>query len=232
MSLRIACDLDGTVADMDGALQRIAERHFGPGVTVREQRAADDDEPGSDDEAPETGTNGRVLTPRQMRAVWQEVRATENFWTTLDELEAGSIRRFAEMTALHRWHVVFMTRRPQTAGESTQRQSQRWLEEKGFPLPSVCIVPHSRGVLAGALGLHAVVDDRPETCLDVAADSNAEPILVWRAGAATLPPGVTGLGVTAVHTFQAALARLEDLSAAATKKPGLVERIKARLTGQ
>jgi len=232
MSLRIACDLDGTVADMDRSLQRIAERLFGPGVRVRNHPVVDGDAPGDDNGASDVAANSRVLTPRQMRAVWQEVRATENFWTTLDELEAGSVRRFAEMTALHRWHVVFMTRRPQTSGESSQRQSQRWLEEKGFTLPSVCIVPHSRGVLAGALELHAVVDDRPETCLDVAADSRAEPILVWRANAATLPPGVTGLGVTAVPTFEAALARLEDITSAAVKKQGIVERIRARLTGQ
>ncbi len=35
MPLRIACDLDGTVADMDGALQQHAEALFGPGVDVR-----------------------------------------------------------------------------------------------------------------------------------------------------------------------------------------------------
>ena len=35
MPLRIACDLDGTVADMDAALQREAERLFGPDVSVR-----------------------------------------------------------------------------------------------------------------------------------------------------------------------------------------------------
>lgn len=231
MSLRIACDLDGTVADMDGALLRLAERLFGPGVTLRDQPAADGDEEEGDAER-EASASGKALTPRQMRELWSEVRATENFWTTLDELESGSIRRFAEMTAQHRWHVVFMTRRPQTRGESTQRQSQRWLAENGFLLPSVCIVPRSRGLLAGALELQAVIDDRPETCLDVAADSSAEPILVWRAGEATIPAGVTGLGVTAVPSFQAALDRLADLTAAATRKPGLVERLKARLTGQ
>ncbi len=35
MALRIACDLDGTLADMEAALQREAERLFGPGVGLR-----------------------------------------------------------------------------------------------------------------------------------------------------------------------------------------------------
>ena len=112
--------------------------------------------------------------------------------------------------------------------DHAQVQSQRWLAEKGFPLPSVCVMSHSRGVLAGLLDLHAVIDDRPETCLDVAADSKAEPILVWREDFGSIPPGVTGLGVTAVATFQAALDRLEDRATAA-RTPGLLDRIKTAL---
>ena len=34
MALRIACDLDGTVADMDAALQREARRLFGADVDL------------------------------------------------------------------------------------------------------------------------------------------------------------------------------------------------------
>ena len=42
-----------------------------------------------------------------------------------------------------------------------------------------------------------VLDDRPENCLDVATDSEAKPILVWRDGTETVPPGATRLGMTA-----------------------------------
>src|SRR5918993_5609251 len=35
MALRIACDLDGTLADMETALQREAEALFGPDVDLR-----------------------------------------------------------------------------------------------------------------------------------------------------------------------------------------------------
>ncbi len=235
MSLRIACDLDGTVADMDQALRREAEQLFGPGVVLRAiAPPTEDDDTDIDAEAGSTasqageGVSPRVLTSREIRSLWSHVRKIENFWTTLKELEEGSIGRFAELTARHRWHVVFMTRRPQTRGESAQLQSQRWLQGKGYELPSVCVVSHSRGVLAGALQLNAVIDDRPETCLDVAADSKAEPILVWRGDAASIPAGVTGLGVTAVPSFHAALDRLEELATAA-RRPGFVERIKAAL---
>jgi hypothetical protein len=236
VSLRIACDLDGTVADMDQALQSEAERLFGPGVVLRAiPKPPEEEETETDlDAAAPAQPNvplappARALSDREIRTLWSHVRKIENFWTTLEEIEDGAIRRLADLTTQHRWHVVFFTRRPQTRGESAQRQSQRWLETKGFSFPSVCVVAHSRGVLAGALELNAVIDDRPETCLDVAADSKAEPILVWRGDAAAIPPGVVGLGVTAVPTFRAALDRLEDLADAA-RRPGFVNRIKAAL---
>ena len=64
MALRIACDLDGTVADMDAALQREARRLFGPDVDLhaaatRPMESAEDvegqlatGEGGADDPAP------------------------------------------------------------------------------------------------------------------------------------------------------------------------------------
>jgi hypothetical protein len=232
VSLRIACDLDGTVADMDRALLSEAERLFGPGVTLRSpvRPAADEGK----HEAPDTAStvsrpanNPRTLTTRELRTLWSHVRKIDNFWTTLDEIESGTVRRLADLAAAHRWHVLFMTRRPQTRGESAQRQSQRWLEERGYPLPAVCVVSHSRGRLAGLLELHAVIDDRPETCLDVVADSKAVSILVWR-GDEPVPPGVTGLGVRPVSSFQGALEHLEEL-ATATRSPGFLRRIKSAL---
>lgn len=232
MSLRIACDLDGTVADMDSALQREAERLFGPGVVLRAPSPPSDDETDeSDDQSAQeesASDSRRVLSSREVRALWSHVRKIENFWQTLGELEPGAVARLAELAARHRWHVVFLTKRPQTRGDHAQVQSQRWLVDKGFPLPSVCVMSHSRGILAGVLELHAVIDDRPETCLDVAADSKAEPILVWRGEPSSIPPGVTGLGVTAVSTFHAALDRLEDRATAA-RTPGLLARIKTAL---
>ena len=58
-----------------------------------------------------------------------------------------------------------------------QRQSQRWLQRMGFPLPSVYVVHGSRGQIAKALQIDVVVDDRPENCLDVVLESQAGAIL-------------------------------------------------------
>jgi len=70
--------------------------------------------------------------------------------------------------------------RVRSAGRTLQRQSQRWLEKLGFPLPSVFTVRGSRGRVAQALDLDVVIDDRPDNCLDVALESSAAAILLWR----------------------------------------------------
>src|SRR4051812_40328606 len=106
MSLRIACDLDGTIADMDAALQREAVRLFGPNVDLHADPAerlesAEDVEaktaavpvddadaslkPGTTEgaEAAEATDKPRALTSRELRALWQHVGRVENFWTSL-----------------------------------------------------------------------------------------------------------------------------------------------------
>src|SRR3712207_8600177 len=77
ISLRIAVDLDGTLADMDAALQAEAERLFGPGVDARPPVA------------PPAGTR---LTDRQQRQLWGRVHEIENFWEGLAEIEPGAVR--------------------------------------------------------------------------------------------------------------------------------------------
>ena len=127
------------------------------------------------------------MTSRQQRKLWRHVETIENFWETLSENEPGVVARLAKIAIDRRWEVIFLTKRPQTAGATAQVQSQRWLESKGFPLPSVFVVQGSRGRIAAALDLAIVVDDRPENCLDVVVDSKARAILVWRENENLLP---------------------------------------------
>jgi hypothetical protein len=96
--------------------------------------------------------------------------------------------------------VLFITSRPRSAGRTVQRQSQRWLAQMGFDLPSVYVVHGSRGQVAAALELDVVIDDRPENCLDVVLESKAGAILVWRGGEKTVPASAKRLGIATVST--------------------------------
>jgi hypothetical protein len=218
MSLRVAFDLDGTVADMEGALQRVAEDLFGPNVALRPAGSEHLEAPASVDDVDDDPTKlerpaekKHVLSGRQLRHVWERVTATENFWGTLTEIEPGSIARIAALRNEHRLEVMFLTQRPDTQGEITQLQTQRWLQAHGFELPSVYVLRGSRGLAAAALQMDVVVDDRPENCLEVATESRARPLLVWRDALDLLPPGAKRLGIEPVRSVVEAVRVIEAM---------------------
>jgi len=237
MGLRIGCDLDGTIADMEAALQREAEALFGPNVLLRppnsehlEAPAELNDEtteqlrPGAAAAAP-PAEKKQVLTRQQLRQLWEHVAGIENFWTTLTEIETGAVARLAALRSEQHAEVLFLTQRPDTAGEIAQLQSQRWLDAQGFAFPSVYVVKGSRGRVAAALHLDIVIDDRPENCLDVANESTARALLVWRDPPDTIPAGATRLGIQTVASIAEALERIETLTGA-KRRPTLMSRVR------
>ena len=232
MSLRIGFDLDGVLADMDGALQAHAEQLFGarrvdtPAPPTNGAPADDvDDAAPPAEETPAVQLN---LSVREERQLWRHVSTVDNFWESLQEIEPGAIARLGQLTRDRGWEIIFLTKRPRTAGATAQVQSQRWLESKGFPLPSVFVVQGSRGRIAQALALDIVVDDRPENCLDVITESSARAILIGRA--ASQPANVQRLGIGTVGSVRECLDICEQIDARNRAKPGMLERVKRMLS--
>jgi hypothetical protein len=248
MPLRIGFDLDGVLADMEAELIRQAELVFGEAATRPPPEPAADvpsspapaagESPGEiaagttkgADVVPDTipPVLTLSLTSRQQRRLWRHVETINNFWETLEEIEPGVIRRLATLATDRRWEIIFLTKRPQGAGATAQLQSQRWLESKGFKLPSVFVVQKSRGRIAAALDLDIVVDDRPENCLDVVVDSKARAILVCRDNQQVVPVAAKRLGIGVVRSMDACLDILTGLGAEA--QPGVLNRV-MRLLG-
>jgi hypothetical protein len=237
MPLRIACDLDGTIADMDAALQREAQRLFGPDVDLRAARPLEsvaDVEEAIGDGQPAAGRAESAASPgprppsrAQVSELWSHVARTADFWQSLGEIEPGAVARLAALAMTHRWEVLFLTQRPPTAGETTQLQSQRWLRAHGFEFPSVFVMDGSRGRVAHALSLDVVIDDRPSNCLDVVADSSALPMLVWRQPSVKVPLGVNHTRTEILPSVSAALNRLVALTGDRTKSKTLLGRVKS-----
>jgi hypothetical protein len=198
--LRIAFDLDGVVADLDGVLKQRAETLFGDGTDVA------------------------TLTRRQRRQLWKSLESMENLWESLEETEPGAVARLGTLAASLRWETIFLTTRPPSAGERTQTQSQRWLIAHGFAYPSVYVVQRTRGAIAAALGLDVVVDDRLEGCLDVISESSAQTILVWRRTTEVPDIGVNRARVDVVRTFAESLDRLEEIGRPPAVTPSGLDR--------
>jgi hypothetical protein len=64
----------------------------------------------------------------------------------------------------------------------------------------VYVVQGSRGLIAAALDLDVVVDDRHENCYDVVVDSSARAMLVWRESGRQFSSAAERLGVDVVKT--------------------------------
>ena len=231
--MRLGFDLDGTVADLQGALAREARRLF-PGIdpgTLPRSVSTDAPQPEEVTESSDSEPlfTMSALSPRQQRELWNKVCARENFWETLDEIEPGSLQRLSRLVHARKWEVIFLTSRPETRGDTAQLQSHRWLAAHGFQLPSVFVVHGSRGKIAASLQLDVLVDDRPENCLDVALDSTARAILVWRGGEDKVPGSARQLGIGAVTSIAECLDILEMLDQK-DEDAGLVDRFR-RLLG-
>jgi len=239
--MRLGFDLDGTLADLQGALALEAAALFpdvdpdtlpksvAPGSDAGPEEAA-----GRGDAAeaarPDVPLVAHALTARQQRELWRHVCDRENFWETLAEIEPGALARLFHLMQTRRWEVIFLTSRPETKGDTAQLQSHRWLVAHGFPAPAVFVVHGSRGKIASALALDVLVDDRPENCLDIAIDSQARPILVWRGEEGKVPGSARQLGIGTVASVRECLDILESLDRDGAEPGGMVDRLR-RLLG-
>jgi hypothetical protein len=224
--VRISFDMDGVLADMDATLARIADQEFGVNAKAGAGLGPDNEQaPAAEDDrdAPPPYDTAllNALTGRQQLRLWQRVRDTRNFWETLDECEPGTVRRIQKLAHELRWDVLFVTQRPGTAGRTQQLQTQHWLRRRGFEYPAVYTTIGSRGAIASALTLDAHIDDRLQHCVDVATESKAWPILVWRDTESfdRIRVGATTLGIAVVRTVAEALDRIEQADRAAAQ-PG------------
>ncbi len=222
MTLRIGFDMDGVLADLATAYAEVERRLFGDATAGAPDSPDANGEggvdPGEDEaDAPETAKDAtrRLREERRRRQiVWHAIETTENFWTTLAPLEPDVVRHIAETAARHRWEVFFITQRPETLGETAQRQTQRWLAAQGFDLPSVVVTRGARGKLARALGLDYLVDDTAKNCVDVVADAKARVLLVDRSGDPRVAGNARKLGVAVVASAGKALDVLERATTA------------------
>ena len=141
------------------------------------------------------------------------------------------MRRLQKLAHDLRWDVLFVTQRPATAGRTQQLQTQHWLKRRGFEYPAVYTTIGSRGAIAAALTIDAHIDDRLQHCVDVATESKAWPILVWREAESydRVRTGGTNLGIAVVRSVSEALDRIEQAdraSSAQPETPSLLDRLK------
>ena len=148
---------------------------------------------------------------------------------TLKPIDPAAIVRLNELTAGHRWEVFFITQRPATAGGTVQWQTHKWLVEHGFNMPNVIPLSGGRGRAASALQLDYLIDDTPQNCVDVLADSSTRAVLLVDADDPIAESSARRLGIGTAHNIGEALDLLVQATAA-RENPSLFEKLR-RLVG-
>lgn len=236
--LRMAFDMDGTLADLSSAYAEMEERLFGAEEAEHERPApeAREEEQQTHDGAPAAATTrdnrsaSERRTPlrrgiRHRERVWRAIEETPNFWTTLKPLENGAIERLYRLACEHNWEVFFVTQRPATAGATVQWQTHKWLVEHGFGTPSVIPLSGGRGRCAAALQLDYLIDDTPQNCVDVLSDSSTRAILLVDADDPVAASSARRLGIGTARNIHEVL----DLLVQATEaraNPTLFEKLR------
>jgi hypothetical protein len=205
MPLRLGVDVDGVLADFRSAFRTTARKCLGREVVSE--------------------TNGSPPSPLghgDVEKVWAHIARTSNWWMQLEPYEPAEIARLYAIARASRWEVFFLTKRPPSAGDPVQFQTQSWLERQGFYLPAVLTVPGSRGELANALRLDLVVDDQIINCVEIIGAGPAKTLLMLRDPDPTLGKHATDRGIAVVASLAEALplvVRLEEVLPTRIGKP-------------
>lgn len=110
------------------------------------------------------------LTPAHEKEAWRQIEDSECFW--LDCVPYPETEEFLGilqgLTVNPCIAVYFLTAR---LGVTAKVQTEWWLEERGFSRPTVLICPGSKRPIINALELDLIIDDRPDTIVDLQAHS-------------------------------------------------------------
>jgi uncharacterized HAD superfamily protein len=146
--LRLGIDLDGVLANFTERFIEITNATYGLNLRTEDQT--------------DWGHTCLGITPAQEEEIWQTIKATKNFWETLNVLPGTeNLNR-----AAHEHELFFITSRIPTAGLDVKTQSAFWLDEHFYiPYPSVIVVTDwkDKPALYDALKLDGFIDDKPET---------------------------------------------------------------------
>jgi hypothetical protein len=205
----VGFDVDGVLADFRSAFHSAAMKCLRRDIL----------EPSDSDQVP------GALDADDVRRVWDYIGRTQNWWMDVPAYEPDQIARLYALTRAAGWEVFFLTKRPPSAGDSVQFQTQWWIERFGFYLPAVLTVPGSRGDVANGLRLDLIVDDQIINCVEVISGAQTKALLMQRLPDAAAKEHASNRGIGVVSSMLEALTVIERLHDVLPQKRGRLLRL-------
>jgi hypothetical protein len=207
MGLRLGIDIDGVLADFRTAFKTTARECLRRDVLV------------------ESGDDKATVDPLDIERVWNHIARTPNWWMGVRAYEPAAIAQLYALTRSAKWEVCFLTKRPASAGDTVQFQTQWWLEQQGFYLPAVITVPGSRGDLANALRLDLAIDDQFVNCAEIIGAGPTKALLLLRDINLAMQRHAIDRGVGVVCTLAETLPILQQLDGLLRSQRGKMIRL-------
>jgi hypothetical protein len=208
MALRIGIDIDGVLADFRTAFRTAAMHCLRHDI----------------EDSGEFEILG-PLSPDDVRRVWEHIAKTQNWWMDVPAYEPDQIARLYSVMRAAGWEVFFMTKRPPSAGDSVQFQTQWWIERFGFYLPAVMTVPGSRGDIANGLRLDMIIDDQLINCVEVVSAAPTKALLMLRSTDSAAREHASNRGIGVIASMSEAITVLERLHDVLPQKRGRLMRL-------
>ena len=183
MPLRLGVDIDGVLADFRAAFRDAARLSLGRDLPL------------------ESGNEQIPLSHADIDRVWAYIGRSPNWWMGVKPYEPAEVANLYALARSGKWEICFLTKRPPSAGDAVQFQTQWWLEQQGFYLPAVITVPGSRGELANALRLDLVIDDQFVNCAEVIGAGPTKALLMLRDDNPTMRKHAIDRGVGVVSSL-------------------------------
>jgi hypothetical protein len=159
--MRIGFDIDGVLANFIPAYQAL---------TVKVAGGVDLFQPGDDIDPPcWSWPEFRGYSAITMRQVWNEIKASHDFWLDLPETPDCSLLRKAGSPYWDQSHdIYFVTNR---VGQAVKWQTEQWLGNHLWVDQPTVLISSEKGLVAKALKLDCYIEDNYDNAIDVAKES-------------------------------------------------------------
>ncbi len=157
-TINVGVDLDGVVADFTKKFSQFCNEIYGNKCYIIENY---------EDVKDWNWHKWYPIKETEVEYVWNHIRKTRDFWTSLEILNKGQWEYFIDKIGKsNNINVYFITTREETIGMTVAKQSALWLEMNSWKQPFVIKTFQKEKFIAN-LNIEFFIDDKAENVINI-----------------------------------------------------------------